>query len=62
MTTGEHMNGSAPDESPIKGWGAVHCAGCEKAIAYFPPDTGGLDEDSELELFCFECAKKEGGK
>lgn len=61
MTANENMNGQAIEENPIKGWGAVHCVCCETPLAWFPPETGGLDEDAELELFCFECAKKEGG-
>ena len=38
----------------IKGFGIVHCGGCDKSIGFFPPDT----TVDELELYCFPCAEK----
>ena len=40
----------------IEGFGVVHCASepCRKPIAYFPPDVE-IDEDDNLELYCYDC-------
>lgn len=42
--------------SSISGLGCVHCANCESIVGYFPPDVN-LDDDSDLELYCFVCAE-----
>ena len=53
------MSGMNGQEQEIEGFGKIQCAGCEKPLAFFNPETGGIDEDSELELFCFECGQAE---
>ena len=44
------------DEQKIEGWGMVCCASCEKPVGFFPADAH-IDEDTDLELYCFHCAK-----
>ena len=44
-------------ESPVEGFGKVHCANCDYVVAYFLSDFY-LSSDGDLELYCFVCAEK----
>lgn len=35
--------------------GKICCCECEKPLAWFNPETGGIDEDSDIELYCEAC-------
>jgi len=39
----------------LPNWGKIHCAACDRPVAYFTP--GSIDEDDDLELYCCICAE-----
>lgn len=39
----------------MENYGTVHCARCEKKIAFFPAD---VDIDEDIELYCDECIEE----
>ena len=39
----------------VKGFGILHCAGCEDSVGFFPSDAEV--QNNELELYCLSCAE-----
>ena len=46
---------SSIEMADLPTWGKIHCAECERPLAYFTP--GSINEDDGLELYCFTCAE-----
>lgn len=49
----DYIDGNGEDL--VQGWGIVHCAECDLAIAFYPPDVD-IDDENNLELYCQTCA------
>ena len=54
MDTKKDINGFNSNDA-LPTWGKIHCCECECPIAYFV--SGCIDEDANLELYCYQCAE-----
>lgn len=55
MDAKKQMDNGLNSDGTLPTWGKVHCAECERPVGYFVP--GCIDEDEDLELYCFTCAQ-----
>jgi len=55
MDAKQEMENGLNGDGSLSTWGKIHCCECERPIAYFAP--GCVDEDDDLELYCYTCAE-----